>query len=88
MRRLTHAETRAIMHPPRTIYRAQLETRNFDFEAYGETAEKAALTLREGCRKHVTEYRLIQADFDEVYGPEIRVMPIALGQCYRDREPL
>lgn len=88
MRRLTSAETRALMSRAVTIYRASLETRNFDFEAYGDTAESAKRVLREGCQKHVMEYRLIQADFDEVYGGEVVVTPIMLGRCYRDREAL
>jgi hypothetical protein len=66
-----------------TIYRAEIETRAFHFEAFGVTADEARASLDRGLEKHAAQHNLDPAWRD---GLEMRVMPFTLGACYRDRE--
>lgn len=77
-----------------TLYRAELETRNFSFEAYGPTEAKARDYLVQGLHRHFLTYsgrwnsakqagtRL--AEFLD----DITVREIKSGAVYRDREEI
>jgi hypothetical protein len=71
-----------------TVYRAALDTRNFEFEAYGETDEAARHALAEGLERHVAQYRLDGPAFREEVADDIVVRLVELGRAYRDREPI
>ena len=70
------------------IYRAVLETRNFDFEAYHTDEEDAILALREGLKKHCRQYSLNFGSFMSEFEDDINVRVHLIGGAYRDRSPL
>ncbi len=67
----------------KTIFRAYLDTGNFEFEAYGEGEDEARAILRAALIRHAKEYGL-SADW---FGPsdELSVLKINMGCAYRDR---
>lgn len=70
------------------IYKAELETRNFSFEAYGETDQAAIYAMNEGLEKHAIQLRIVVGDFIRSVEDDIIVRQIDLGRAYRDREPI
>jgi hypothetical protein len=70
-----------------TIYRAEIDTRHFHFEAYGNDAEEARENLLRGLNKHATQTNLPPTWGESIIG-EARVLPFVLGACYRDREAI
>lgn len=69
----------------RQIHRAEMETSNHSFSAYGDTAAEAKTALEAGLKIHGAQYQLSPnwyASFEQ------SCYPIALGQPYRHREPL
>src|SRR5690606_19746669 len=67
------------------MFKATLETRSFLFEAYGRTAEDAHKALTKGLLVH-TEQHHLREDWYEGY--DTTVVPLALGNCYRDNQAL
>jgi hypothetical protein len=72
---------------PIVFYRCWLDTSNFQFEAFHTTAAHARSLLVESLQKHATDYDLAP-DWWEILEEDIYIMPITLGQSYRDRHPL
>lgn len=76
------------------FFRAKLDTSHFDFEAFGETKERAKAALVAGMKKHAKEYRMSAAEakvFLSEYteeGGDICVYAVELGAAFRDCEPL
>lgn len=73
-----------------TIWRAFVETRHFDFEAFAMTAEEAKASLVAGLRAHAAQYgetdggdRMVDA-----FAGSIETHQITIGAAYRDRQPL
>jgi hypothetical protein len=73
-----------------SVWVATLETRNFTFEAAGESEAHARLALVEGLHAHGREYVLPHAWFDRYRddGQLGRVVEMTLGTCRRDGELL
>ena len=71
-----------------TIYRATLETINFDFEAFGGTPDHARDALSRGLRVHCKQYNVSYHDLISAFIHEIVVRPIDLGAAYRGSEQL
>ncbi len=69
------------------IFKASLETRNFSFEAFGETEDAARLTLVEGFGIHAKQYQLGK-DWWHQFSEDIVTMPLVMDACYRDRQVL
>jgi len=70
------------------MFRSLYETRHFEFDAYGETPEKAEKALVAGWAEHCREFPsadedLLKDEWDLVYTYEVKP-----GFCYRDREYL
>jgi hypothetical protein len=63
------------------IYRANYESRNFSFEAYGKTKEDAKASLMIGLLRHMHQYDL---DPDWYYKDDISVVGYQLDIPYRD----
>lgn len=71
--------------PDRTLWRARYSSRNFDFEAFGETKTGAEAALRLGLKHHANQTGIEwgwEGD-DEFQFDEIKV-----GAAYRDNERL
>lgn len=67
------------------LFVARVETRSWEFTAYGETGESAAEALIRGWRKHARE---TGAAIDHVGAEDIQVHRIRVDECYRDGEPM
>jgi hypothetical protein len=71
------------------LFRASFDTRHFDFEGYGTTAEEAVEVCYAGWVKHGQTYRPGEPiDPDYVSKDDIGVYEIQIGEAYRDREPI
>ncbi|MCP3475128.1 hypothetical protein NLM33_32920 [Bradyrhizobium sp. CCGUVB1N3] len=72
----------------RTIYKAELHTRNFHFEALGDSVENARGALIAGLIKHGQQYR-IKADWWSEYVEDLTVVEFELNApALRDREEI
>jgi hypothetical protein len=72
-----------------TIYTARVESRNFSFEAYGETPHEAMDVLRRALRKHASEYRVDNVDrwlADMLI--DVQAWPVTTGTGLRDGHEL
>jgi len=69
-----------------TLWHAHVETRHWDFDAYGETEALALQTLKEGWLTHCTQTHATMT-WDELRD-DVCVNEIHTGQCYRDGEEL
>jgi hypothetical protein len=67
------------------MYKAMFDSRNFSFEAYGETEQVAINSLKLGLVRHAKQYD-IEPDWWEIYGGDIFTTEIHCGSCYRDNE--
>lgn len=71
------------------LFRAYFDTRHFDFEGYGRTAEEAIDACYQGWLDHCAHYRPgVHIDVDYVKRDEISVYEVRIGHAYRDREPI
>jgi hypothetical protein len=68
-----------------TLHRARLETRNFEFEAFGYSKDQAKAALVAGLAKHAKQHRL---PWDWFKLEDVQFSEIGTGLAYRDREPL
>lgn len=68
-----------------TFWQASLDTRNFSFEAFGDTHDSAWGALVQGLKRHGKTYKIEDTWFGE-YLPEINVREIKLGTAYRGPE--
>ena len=64
------------------MFRANLETRHFSFEAFGESEEHARATMAELWANHCIQYEQAN-NFDE-FEDGVNVMEFRLGRGYRD----
>lgn len=69
------------------FWRAWVETRNFEFQAYGRSLEEALLALRRGWVAHVAETGAMMTWEDDIL-PDVSFVTHDLGQAYRDGEPI
>lgn len=67
------------------IWRAELDSENFHFDAIGMDEESAREALEIGLRAHARQHR-IDGDWYRSY--EIRTRVILMGAAYRDREEI
>jgi hypothetical protein len=72
------------------FYKAMFDSRNFQFEAYGENETLAKEHLKKGLGNHAKQYQ-IPNDWWHEYGGDIYVIEIQIGSpsfnsCYRDNE--
>jgi hypothetical protein len=65
------------------MFKALFDSRNFSFEAYGETEKVAIASLKVGLTNHAKQYD-IEPDWWKQYEGDIFTVEIALGSCYRD----
>jgi hypothetical protein len=70
----------------KTIYLATAESRNFSFQAVGNSEQSAMLALTHGLRIHADQYDLDPEWFEE--WADIQVVPLMLGMVYRDGSQL
>jgi len=68
------------------VYRASIETRNFDFEGFGVDAEQARAALIAGLVVHGREYRLAPDWFEDMTG-DIEEHSFHAGAAYRRGNP-
>jgi hypothetical protein len=73
-----------------TFYKAMFDSRNFQFEAYGENETLAKEHLKKCLNNHAKQYQ-IPNDWWHEYGGDIYVIEIEIGRpdfnsCYRDNE--
>ena len=66
------------------MFKAQVDTRNFSFEAYGLNRIQARATLRAGIRRHAKTYATNPDRLIADISPDIIITEIEAGQCYRD----
>jgi|LakMenEpi03Aug12_release.lakeMendotaPanAssembly.Ray.scaffolds.fasta_scaffold2191839_3 hypothetical protein len=66
----------------KTIYLATAETRNFSFQAIGESERSAKASLLKGLRLHGEQYNLEPTWWEE--WAEIVIEPLTFGEVYRD----
>jgi hypothetical protein len=69
------------------LYRAELISRNFHFEAVDFTAAAAQSALIMGLEKHARQYGLDDRWWREI-ADDIRMTPYQVGRALRDRELL
>ena len=72
------------------FYKAMFDSRNFQFEAYGENETLAREHLKKGLNNHAKQYQ-IPNDWWHEYGGDIYVVEIEIGRpdfnsCYRENE--
>lgn len=67
--------------------KAEVETRNFHFEAYGASEREALEALRAGLTRHSEQYAVSAQWIDDCMESP-RITAITVGTCYRDREAL
>jgi len=72
------------------FYKAMFDSRNFQFEAYGENETLAKEHLKKGLNNHAKQYQ-IPNDWWHEYGRDIYVVEIEIGRpdfnsCYRENE--
>jgi hypothetical protein len=72
------------------MWRARMETPNFEFVAYGKSKGDARAVLRAGLEKHAEQYGIASDWWSSKHGPtfDIHVAYIADGECYRNNELL
>ena len=63
------------------IYRANYESRNFSFEAYGKTEQDARAALMIGLLRHMHQYNL---EADWYCNDDISIVEYQLNAPYRD----
>ena len=63
------------------IYRANYESRNFSFEAYGKTENDAKTALIVGLLRHMHQYDL---NLDWYHNDDISIVEYQLDTPYRD----
>ena len=66
------------------IFLAKANSRNYSFEAVGQTYNEPIGSLRKGLKQHAKTHNLAPFWFDE--WADIRVDELVMGQCYRDHE--
>lgn len=69
------------------IWRASLETRNFEFEAFGGSQQMTLSCLLDGLRKHADRFKIPRDWFLE-FQADIVCRRIEPYVCYRDREAI
>lgn len=67
-----------------TLYMARLETSNFEFMAFGETAVHARAAMQRLWERHAAQTSAHWGYADVV--DDVSCMPVSAGQCFRDRE--
>lgn len=67
-----------------TFVRMSLDTRHFSFEAFAETEEACRELFLTGLQAHKRAYPGAADDFVESCMEDASIMPIKLGQFYRD----
>jgi len=70
----------------KTIYLATAHSRNFSFQAIGESERSAKASLLKGLRLHGQQYNLEPTWWKE--WADIVIQPLTLGEVYRDRSPM
>lgn len=70
-----------------SFYVAKLDTRNFFFTAYGATKKQAKDALQAAVHKHAEQYD-IDRNWADDYAEDVVVLPVVLGEGYRDHEAL
>lgn len=70
-----------------TFWIAELETRNFHFEAFAESRDAAISALARGLAAHGRQYKLAPRWFDE-FEEDVTVHQVAVGACYRDHQEI
>ena len=69
------------------MIKAQLDTENFTFTAYGQTTSHAVNALKRGLDQHTTDYGCENGWWHR-YSNDITTEHIQLNKAYRDRELL
>jgi hypothetical protein len=67
------------------MFKAELQTSNFTFEAYGKTAEYALHALTAGLVDHAEQYG-IEPDWWRQWEGDIQTTRLELQVAYRDNE--
>ena len=65
------------------IYCAKYESRNFTFEAFGQSKEEAIKTIHRGLSEHAKQFGL-SPDWWKVYENDLYVQEFKTGFSYRD----
>lgn len=68
------------------IYRAELQTRNFNFSAYGETKTEAMQGIKKAMAIHSKQYNV--PGFAKDFAEDIEVTHFVCGAPYRDDQEL
>jgi hypothetical protein len=68
-----------------TFYQARFESWRFDFQAFGESEEKAIEALKKGLDQHSISYQ-IESNWWHDYECDIYTVELEFGGCYRDND--
>lgn len=68
-----------------TFYQARFESWRFDFQAFGESKEKAIAALKKGLDQHSIDYQ-IEYNWWHDYECDIYTVEVGFGGCYRDNQ--
>ena len=69
------------------LFKAEVETPNFQFEAYGRTVDAAEAALKRGWEAHLREYRGATMTW-QILLHDVVVREVRVGSAYRDGEEL
>lgn len=70
------------------MYKLSTDTRNFSFEAYGNTEEEATAAMRAGLEVHRNQCPSIKPEWVDEIIADANLTHIKAGQCYRDNDVL
>lgn len=71
------------------MFFARIETRNFEFMAFGETEEEARAALATGWENHCLDYGGVpDPEYLVDYADDIGIGEFEVGDCIRDYEVL
>jgi len=66
------------------MIRAELETRNFIFEVYGETEEHCVDLLKEAWKEHAKHYDMPDSEIPQDFIDDLTFAEIEVGMVMRD----
>ena len=73
---------------PKIYYRARLDTRHFEFEAFDVTADAARRAMFRAVKRHSNQYNVPAGPMIREYCNDVIIDEIRIGFAYRDHSPV